>query len=109
MATSKGAWASTSRDQKNQVLWAETTGGGIPVRPQELDGAGVPVAGSHDEHTCPLVGRQGAIDLGHLRDELLPAEAVREPLGQLGPLALAPLDLRHDAERRHVAGEEGRG
>ena len=63
---------------------------------QHFDGRGLTEADRQNRRPSPLFGVEPGADPRHLRDQLRPPEAVREPLRQGAPLAFSTLDLGRD-------------
>ncbi len=68
----------------------------------------MPITRREDQREALLIRWQVFVDRGNLGHELLPPEAIGQPLRKLRALAFAALDLRVDADEPREARESGR-
>ena len=68
----------------------------------------MPITTREDQRTALLIRWQVFVDRGNLGHELLPTEAIGQPLRKLCALAFAVLDLRVDADEPRDARASGR-
>ena len=67
----------------------------------------MPITTREDQRTALLIRWRVFVDRGNLGHELLPTEAIGQPLRKLCALAFAVLDLRVDADEPREAPESG--